>query len=280
MGRKCWVVLVLLCAVCAAGCGVRPTEAPELTSFSFAHKGMETADAYTYTLERRADGDWLTLSENDGADYQEGYCTGPQMEALETLAGEYGLLRWDGFNASNTLAMEGEAFGLELTLADGTRVSAHGDCAYPTGYKEAVAAIKACFAALQDTPYDARPRGSMDGFLYTRRDGDFSFSLTREGETAWLEYRNGEETFTGEVKPSAFEILDTLTEELELTQFDGMTGVSGEEETFRLWITWDSGEEIAAWSVQLPEEYGETCLALEEQLAALAADCPLIPAGQ
>ena len=59
---------------------------------------------------------------------------------------ELGVGSWDGFNESDPDVMDGWDFSLEIELADGTAITAHGSNASPEGYHDFFDALTAPLA--------------------------------------------------------------------------------------------------------------------------------------
>lgn len=53
----------------------------------------------------------------------------------------YNIRSWDGFNKSRKDVLDGGGFRIEITLATGETITAHGDNAYPKGYGDANRAL-------------------------------------------------------------------------------------------------------------------------------------------
>lgn len=47
-----------------------------------------------------------------------------------------GVEKWNGFCESDPHALDGESFSLEIVLANGNKITAHGCNAYPNGYRD------------------------------------------------------------------------------------------------------------------------------------------------
>ena len=153
------VALILL--VLVVGCGLvkkpatdKPPEGEtaeggepvEITAFSFSHGGSSTFECFFYSAQ---------LEEGKTHLYTEGLFSGgpildimtddPLLERLGEIVGKYGLVEWDGFNKTESSVMDGSNFSLDLTLADGTTVSANGSNSFPSGYSGAYGEICALF---------------------------------------------------------------------------------------------------------------------------------------
>ena len=70
------------------------------------------------------------------------------VEALEGIIEEYGLISWDGFDESDSNALDGEGFCLDIAWEDGAAVHAAGDNAFPNGYFDAADAIEDLLCAV------------------------------------------------------------------------------------------------------------------------------------
>ena len=70
------------------------------------------------------------------------------LEQLEMIAGKYDLVSWDGFNESSSDVLDGSAFSLSMTLADGRTVDAQGNNAFPGWYNEAASEIMDIYRSL------------------------------------------------------------------------------------------------------------------------------------
>ena len=55
-------------------------------------------------------------------------------QSVLTLLDDCGVAGWDGFSESDPNVLDGEMFSLELVLADGSVLTAHGSNAWPDGY--------------------------------------------------------------------------------------------------------------------------------------------------
>ena len=56
---------------------------------------------------------------------------------------------WAGFSGHDPNVLDGSNFRLEATLADGTRIEAHGENKFPPNYRAVMSALDALTAAAQ-----------------------------------------------------------------------------------------------------------------------------------
>lgn len=125
----------------------------EIVSFSYSKRGS-TADSFaSYQLEAQGDGDSALLT----ADFivygeVEASVGAEELDKLHEIIVAHDLDRWDGFDESDSMVLDGSGFSLSYVYADGSIVSAHGSNAFPEGYAAARDEIEAVFNALLE-PY-------------------------------------------------------------------------------------------------------------------------------
>lgn len=144
--------LVLLCA-----CGAQKeppqteaeTEVSEIVSFSFCHTTSWAEDCYRLDLTRDGDGVHLHAEELfSGGRVVDTMTDDAAMARLEELADTYSLDQWNGFDKSGKHVTDGSTFTLNITRADGSTVSAHGNNRFPERYSEFAPAIRALYDEL------------------------------------------------------------------------------------------------------------------------------------
>ena len=75
---------------------------------------------------------------------------GPELlEQARAILEEYGVGGWAGFSGHDPNVLDGSSFRLEATLADGTRIEAHGENKFPPNYRDVMSALDALTAAAQ-----------------------------------------------------------------------------------------------------------------------------------
>ena len=156
-----WIILCIVFLLILGGCGESPEPAPEpvpaqpeaepveLKEFSFWHSGMMAEDCFVFTVRQVEEDVILSLEENfSGGAVLDGPVDPAVLEQLEMIAGKYDLVSWDGFNESSSGVLDGSAFSLSMTLADGRTVEAQGNNAFPTGYGSVSETIHALYRDL------------------------------------------------------------------------------------------------------------------------------------
>lgn len=152
--------LALLC-----GCGLTqnpktPSQSPQqetggeplnITSFSFSHSGSMANDCYTLELTREENGTHLYAEEL----FSNGRIANVVLEedllnGLGELTGMYYVNRWNGFDKSKSGVMDGSSFSLDITLADGSTISAHGNNSFPKNYSDVYSEILALYTNLME----------------------------------------------------------------------------------------------------------------------------------
>ncbi len=144
--------LALLCACSGEKEPTQPEPAGEplaITSFSFSHSASIANDCYCVDLTLEEGGTHLYVEELfSGGRVVDRMIEEPLLEQLGELAGTYHVDRWDGFHESDPYILDGTGFTLNLTLADGSTVSAHGNNAFPEHYSEVFSAIRELYNKL------------------------------------------------------------------------------------------------------------------------------------
>ena len=156
-----WIILCIVFLLILGGCGESPEPAPEpvpaqpeaepveLKEFSFWHSGMMAEDCFVFTVRQVEEDVILSLEENfSGGAVLDGPVDPAVLEQLEMIAGKYDLVSWDGFNESSSGVLDGSAFSLSMTLADGRTVEAQGNNAFPGWYNEAASEIMDIYRSL------------------------------------------------------------------------------------------------------------------------------------
>ena len=132
----------------------------DITSFSF-HCTTSYADGcYRLTLERTEEG--VLLHGEDlflGGRMAEAMIEEDILNRLGELAGYYCIDRWDGFDKNKKNVSDGSAFTLNMTLADGVAVSAHGSNVFPDYYAEVSSQIREIYDELMEQYATAQQHG-------------------------------------------------------------------------------------------------------------------------
>lgn len=183
---KANTILLLLCAglVLLCGCSAAKKPAPEspsrptgseageepldITAFSFHHTASFADGCFVLKLTREESGTHLYAEELfSGGRIVDTTIEGDALEQLGELAGTYRVDRWNGFDKSNSRVMDGSSFSLDVTLADGGTISAHGNNSFPENYSDVSSAIKTLYYELMEqyAPSEDGPEAEGSGSL-------------------------------------------------------------------------------------------------------------------
>ena len=123
----------------------------DITSFSFYCTTSYADGCYSLSLERTEEGVHL-LGEDLflGGRMADAMIEETTLDRLGELAGHYRIDRWDGFDKNKKNVSDGSTFTLNITLADGGSVSAHGSNAFPDHYTEVSSEIRNIYDELME----------------------------------------------------------------------------------------------------------------------------------
>ena len=128
-----------------------PAPAPalaELETLEFWERGSYIQPISRTCLKRTPEGTRVELELYHEEVYQEQ--AGPELlEQAKAILEEYGVGSWAGFSGHDPNVLDGKSFRLEATLADGTRIEAHGENRFPPNYRDVMSALDALTAAAQ-----------------------------------------------------------------------------------------------------------------------------------
>lgn len=153
LGKWIWIGLVIVILACITGFQFRGTvnspvnENAGINLFSYSHSGSSTIEIYSYELEKDEETGEMQVEYDLFCGYQT-YTLPADNElvlGLRTLVKDHDLRKWDGFDKSNSLIMDGSGFELCVSFDDGTGINASGSNSFPEGYGEAANAIDNLF---------------------------------------------------------------------------------------------------------------------------------------
>ena len=154
--KKIWIVVagaaVAAIVALAVFLYVRSPEAPIqdnawITSFCYSHSGSSTREMYSYEIEtdEESGGTVVNYEFNNGFETYTLPADGELMQQLSAVVDGHDLRKWNRFDKSNSMIMDGSGFYLRIDFSDGTQIMARGSNSYPAGYGEAVDAIDVLF---------------------------------------------------------------------------------------------------------------------------------------
>lgn len=120
----------------------------DLETLEFWERGSYIRPISRTCLTRTPEGTRVELELYHEEVYQEQ--AGPELlEQAKAILEEYGVGGWAGFSGHDPNVLDGKSFRLEATLADGTRIEAHGENKFPPNYRDVMSALDDLTAAAQ-----------------------------------------------------------------------------------------------------------------------------------
>ena len=141
-----------LLAGCAANNVTDAGGAPmDIKSFSFNHTASNAEECFRFELSKEENGVQLYAKELfiNGRVAEE-TLDATQFDRLCELAGELGVAKWDGFDKASKRGSDGSTFTMNITLGDGSTVSAHGSNRFPDNYSELYSAVREMYKELME----------------------------------------------------------------------------------------------------------------------------------
>lgn len=251
-------------------------ESPEITSFSFSHSGMSTDLCYSYSVTQKTDGVQLYAELNAGRSVVDTVIDESVLEELGKIAQKYHLSKWNGFQKTNNMVLDGENFSLSITLADGSSISASGNNAFPDDYADASSEIQTLFSGLIDEYGDLYPKtlesdelkhvtfslsafgGKKFFFSGITRDGTVSLDIRIKGYEEF--YPQEEYNFFGSCDYFPFDDIQSVVRKYDIPSWNGWDKAAenyNECEWFQLDFGYDSGESISAMGTLHPDDYDD-----------------------
>jgi len=148
MRRIVTAALIAALALLTACTGRFHTDAP-MERFRFLHSGMSTGDIYTLTAEKTDEG-WEAAFDLFCTHEFRLPMTQEDADALAAIIDSQDLWAWNGFDKAPRNVKDGSGFDLHIRFADGQKLSASGENAFPDGYAAAESAILEYFIHLME----------------------------------------------------------------------------------------------------------------------------------
>lgn len=257
-------------------------EITEIQSIAFWECGASIPEISCTTLTREEGGTRVTFDFPDQSQFEQLEDT-VLLEQVQEILTKYKVNDWNGFHGSNSVALDGSSFGLQVTFTNGTVLSASGENSFPVHYSNVSAELNELIApTVKKWREDRYPKVIQDTriqgfrFMVTPKSGSDKFDCLFEmrGDDPGSIYLSADVKkedyfFYGKVPNPPFEDLQELVEQYQLAEWNGYYEfASGDEaeENFYLQVGYESGESIEAQGNVLPAQYKETEQALMEFL--------------
>lgn len=178
--KKIVALIMILCFSTYAGALSEGTEDREirLTRFWYTFGGYMVPQSYEVFL--LGNEYYLCLNETPACRIK------PETaEALMRIVEKYDIAGWNGFHGNDPYILDGEDFGLSVSLSDGTEIFASGSNAFPDHYHDATSEI---ITLLEE----ADPGGRREATGIYRYEGegfggDFTITIARDGTYTFYE---------------------------------------------------------------------------------------------
>lgn len=154
--------VILLCAAStfftallgAMGCsGAAAPEVSDITSFSYSESGGMTANyGFDYQAATLNGSELITVRPFD-CPPEETVSFEPDtpvLSRLRAIVEKYGMAEWNGFDRTNSNALDGHSFSIKVEMDNGESISARGYMSWPKNFAEATDEIEALFTELYD----------------------------------------------------------------------------------------------------------------------------------
>lgn len=122
---------------------LQPSAAPaefdtKVVYFCFSNSGSSTYEIYSYEIAKDEEtGELMVNYElHCGNETYALPAEGDLLQQLQSLIDQHELGKWDGFNKSDSMVLDGSGFSLNATFADGSGITAHGSNSFPDGFIE------------------------------------------------------------------------------------------------------------------------------------------------
>jgi len=161
---KMLIIILLVIVLLVLAVGIRkiwsasrpvpvPTTDAALTEFSYSHSGSMVDEIYSYEIksdESSPTGYTGIFSLHCGYEVYSIFADAELVQAVIDLIEECELHKWNGFNETDSMVMDGSGFSLKIAYVDGTEVYAHGSNSFPANYGESADKIDMLFEAYME----------------------------------------------------------------------------------------------------------------------------------
>jgi len=161
---KMLIIILLVIVLLVLAVGIRkiwsasrpvpvPTTDAALTEFSYSHSGSMVDEIYSYEIksdESSPTGFTVIFNLRCGYEVYSTSADAGLIQAVVDLIEECELHKWNGFNETDSMVMDGSGFSLKIAYVDGTEVYAHGSNSFPANYGESADKIDMLFEAYME----------------------------------------------------------------------------------------------------------------------------------
>lgn len=166
MRKTIWIGVLLAALTALSGCRMHGDQGPptegqrDIVSFCYSHSGSSMDEMYSYEIiEDEETGELKAYYEFMNGNIT---CLLPVddelMQALEAIVAEHDLRKWDGFDKSNSMVLDGSNFFLKIRFSDESGITASGRNRFPEGFGAATEAIETAFHSHLDK-HGVEPEG-------------------------------------------------------------------------------------------------------------------------
>lgn len=145
------IVLFALLSGCGSTKNLSGGAPMDIKEFSFRHTASEATNCYRFEL-KRSEGEVHLYAEEL---FYNGRIVDTAVDEnllarIGELAGTLGVADWDGFDKTAKRGSDGSSFTLNITLTDGSTISAHGSNRFPDNYSLLYAEVNALYVELME----------------------------------------------------------------------------------------------------------------------------------
>ena len=142
---KVFLIILLLISVLSGigGCSYeRPdiVEIPDVQKLSFSKAGSEVPEI-TYAEFSREENRTAVYIEYAYYDKYESIEDLSIMDSIKEILQKYDVIKWDGFNKTESDIFDGHSFNIDVVFTDGTEIKAYGNNAFPENYNDVFAEL-------------------------------------------------------------------------------------------------------------------------------------------
>ena len=136
MKKRIFTILCVISLLLLSGCKSDKLN-QEITSFKYEY-GSFSGGYYNYTINTENGKVLFNANGYSGVELNiNKEITQSDLERLSKVITDNGIDKWNGFNKSDSNAMDGYSFELKITYKNGEEITAYGYMKYPPNYETA-----------------------------------------------------------------------------------------------------------------------------------------------